>query len=324
MSVKYGWLCGLAMALVWLVQPVQAAPARILYVDSYHPGYAWSDGILAGLRQQLAGADVELVVHYMDTKRNRSQPEMISAGQIAQEAAQAIKPDLIIACDDNAAQYFIRPYYADGPIPVLFCGLNWDASQYGFPTPYVTGMVEVELLDSLLRLLQEEAKGSRIGFLSVDSSTDRKKLHWMVEQMGIQFTQVALVNEYQELKQAYQQMQQQVDVLFFSNQEGIRGWDGQDFKHWVATTTKVPVGTVNEWLKEYCLLSLVKVPEEQGQWVGQTSLRVLAGHPISSIAPVTNKLGNLWLNMALAEQLGIVFKPALLAWGQVVPMADTP
>ena len=43
---------------------------KILFVDSYHQGYEWSDGIEAGLRHGLEGAGVELKIVRMDTKRN--------------------------------------------------------------------------------------------------------------------------------------------------------------------------------------------------------------------------------------------------------------
>jgi hypothetical protein len=32
-------------------------------------------------------------------------------------------------------------------LPVVFVGVNWDASPYGYPTANVTGSVEVELIE---------------------------------------------------------------------------------------------------------------------------------------------------------------------------------
>ena len=46
---------------------------RVLFIDSYHAGYPWSDGITAGIQQVLADKDVELRIHRMDTKRNGSE-----------------------------------------------------------------------------------------------------------------------------------------------------------------------------------------------------------------------------------------------------------
>lgn len=42
---------------------------RVLYVNSYHQGYPWSDGISDAIKQVLKPAGVELQIAYMDTKR---------------------------------------------------------------------------------------------------------------------------------------------------------------------------------------------------------------------------------------------------------------
>jgi hypothetical protein len=43
---------------------------KVLYVDSYHEGYAWSDGITKGVKKGLEGTGIELKAVSMDTKRN--------------------------------------------------------------------------------------------------------------------------------------------------------------------------------------------------------------------------------------------------------------
>ena len=43
---------------------------RVLIVNSYHPGYAWSDDIMLGIRDVLGTQkNVELIIEYLDTKR---------------------------------------------------------------------------------------------------------------------------------------------------------------------------------------------------------------------------------------------------------------
>ena len=43
---------------------------RVLYIDSYHQGYAWSDGIVKGVQNKLKDTGVQLKTIYLDTKRN--------------------------------------------------------------------------------------------------------------------------------------------------------------------------------------------------------------------------------------------------------------
>ena len=46
------------------------AGKKIVWVNSYHEGYEWSDGIGAGIEEVLADTDVDLKVILLDTKRN--------------------------------------------------------------------------------------------------------------------------------------------------------------------------------------------------------------------------------------------------------------
>ena len=63
------------------------AGKKILYIDSYHAGYAWSDGILSGIEQGLEGTGIDLKVIRMDTKRNPSE-------DFAKQAALQMKADI--------------------------------------------------------------------------------------------------------------------------------------------------------------------------------------------------------------------------------------
>ncbi|WP_300465586.1 hypothetical protein [Desulfobacula sp.] len=86
----------------------------------------------------------------------------------ARQARQVIlswKPDLVIVSEDNAAKCLVAPYFKDADLPFVFCGLNWDASVYGFPFKNVTGMIEVQLITQIIDHLKPFASGSRIGAL---------------------------------------------------------------------------------------------------------------------------------------------------------------
>ena len=46
------------------------AGKKILYIDSYHEGYEWSDGLATGIEAVLADSGAGLRIVRMDTKRN--------------------------------------------------------------------------------------------------------------------------------------------------------------------------------------------------------------------------------------------------------------
>ena len=118
------------------------AGKKVLFVDSYHEGYAWGDGIISGIKTVLEGSGVELKIFRMDTKRNGEKAFKESAALKAKAEIEDFKPDVVIAGDDNASKYLVVPYYKDASLPFIFCGVNWDATGYGFPFKNVTGMLE--------------------------------------------------------------------------------------------------------------------------------------------------------------------------------------
>jgi hypothetical protein len=101
----------------------------------------------------------------MDTKRHSDESFKIEAAKQAKAEIESVKPDVVIAADDNASKYLVAEYYKDAVIPFVFCGVNWDAAVYGYPYNNATGMVEVTPVPQLVDQLQKVAKGNRVGFL---------------------------------------------------------------------------------------------------------------------------------------------------------------
>jgi hypothetical protein len=150
------------------------ADKKVLFIDSYHVGYDWSDGVVDGVRQVLKDTETELRIFRMDTKRNQSEAFKRGAALQAKALIESFQPDVVIASDDNASKYLIQPYYRDADLPVVFCGVNWDASVYGYPYANATGMVEVELIEPLVAQLRQLAKGDKMGFLAIGGTTSEK------------------------------------------------------------------------------------------------------------------------------------------------------
>ncbi|MDY6951560.1 MAG: hypothetical protein SWE60_08615, partial [Thermodesulfobacteriota bacterium] len=115
----------LSVLFVFSVCGPAMAKNKILYVDSYHQGYPWSDGITEGIQEVLQGKDVELKIIRMDTKRHTSEGFKREAASKAKALIEDFKPDVVIASDDNASKYLIMPYYRDASLPFVFCGVNW-------------------------------------------------------------------------------------------------------------------------------------------------------------------------------------------------------
>lgn len=302
-----------------------ASPAKkkVLFVNSYHRGYDWSDGITQGILDTFGAtlksngevdnseSKVILKIFYMDTKRNGSKESKESAALKAKEVIDSWKPDVVIASDDNAAKYLIVPYYKNSKLPFVFCGINIDASPYGFPSENVTGMVEVTLIKPMLKHLNKYAKGNRIGLLGADTLTRRKSaaIYGSYYKLDIDNRHAAT---FEEWKKEFAKLQDEVDMMLITSPAGISGWDRQAAVQFVLKNAKIPSGCMIHTAMPFALIGFTKVPQEQGEWAARTALDILAGKSPKDIPVVTNKKAKVYLNMRLAKKLGIKFPMELI------------
>ena len=291
---------------------------KVVYVNSYHEGYAWSDGIEAGLHSVFDGTGVELKIIRLDTKNNPDPAFGQAAGVKAAEEIAAYKPDVVIASDDNAQKYVVVPHLKGGSIPVIFNGVNWDASAYGYaPNMGITGMVEVELPDQMINLLSAYAKGTRLAYITVDSETERKVVDIYNQRFFNGQMQTYWVTNQDEFKAAYLTAQTEVDMLFMGNNAGT-DWDAAEMQRFVVDNATIPTGSINDWMAPYSLLTLAKSAREQGEWSARTALQMFDGIPVIDIPFGENKQGDVIVNLIIADKLGVVLSPSLLKNAQII------
>jgi hypothetical protein len=291
---------------------------KILYVDSYHEGYEWSDGVTGGIKSVLNGTGVELKIQRMDTKRNDTVAFGKQAALKTKSVIEEFKPDVVIISDDPAFQYLLMPYYRDASLPFVFCGINWDASIYGAPYNNTAGMIGVGPTPELIAFLKEYSKGDRLGFIAGNTTTDRKNAEYYKKLFNITFTRKYHVDTFEEWGQSYKILQDEVDILIFENKAGIKNWNDSEAHAFVLENTKIPVGAIQNYLSNDSLISLTKLPEEQGEWSAHTALLILNGTSPQDIPMVTNKKGKLYVNLKIAEKLGVNFNSNLLKNAEII------
>ncbi len=315
-----GWLCcgpGLAATDDGRA-PSRYRGKKILWIDSYHAGYEWSQGLERGIRGALAGSGAELKVWRMDTKRHSDEEYGRLAGQRARAVVARYRPDLVIASDDNAQRYLVVPYLKDTDLPVVFCGVNRDPGHYGYPCRNVTGMAEVELVEGLVRHLSRYARGDRIGVLGGDVHTTRIVTDQYNQQLFDGRLKRYLVRSFAEFKRAFLLAQQEVDVLLVRNNAGINDWDAAAAEAFLLENVVVPTGSVLPWMKPYNVLTMAKVPEEQGEYAAATALRIFAGARPEEVPVVSNRMAQLVVNLKMAKAAGIVLPVSLLQTAEVI------
>lgn len=291
---------------------------KILYIDSYNAGYEWSDGETRGIENILNNTGVELKILRMDTRRNDSEDFGKQAGMRAKSVLEDFRPDVVITSDDPAFKYVIMPYYRDAALPVVFSGINWDVSIYGGPYENTAGMIEVSLTPQLISYLKEYSKGDRIGFIAGNTATDRKNAEYYTKLYNINFTRKYHVTTFEEWKRDFLKLQEEVDIVILENNAGITDWDNNEAQAFVLENTKIPAGATMDWMPPYSLIGMTKIAEEQGEWSATTALRILGGTRPSDIPIVTNKKGRLYLNLKIAEKLGIIINPQILKNAEII------
>jgi ABC-type uncharacterized transport system substrate-binding protein len=296
----------LGLIFLWAVAvppPPAAAAGKILYIDSYHQGYGWSDGILNGIREALEGTGVVFTVHHMDTKRHTDAEFILKSALRARDAVDRFRPDVVIASDDNASKYVIEPFFKGTSLPVVFCGVNWDASVYGFPAENVTGMVEVAPVTQLIGELERYADGPRLGFIGPDTATSLKEAANYRSVFGLQFI-THFSKDAADWKAGFRRLQGAVDMMIIDSHGGLYADQEADLIRFVEAHTTIPTGTCYDFMADYALITFGKIPGEQGRWAARTALEILAGTPVSEIPVERNKEGALIINTRIAEVIG--------------------
>ena len=204
-----------------------ALAARCLYVSSYHAGYTWNDNLEEAMTTALQDQCV-IKKFYMDGKRNRT-PEFAQKKALqAKRLIDTWKPDIIIAADDNASKYLVMPYLKDVDIPVVFCGINWTADQYGYPYTNTTGMIEVGPIEPLVEEVTRTVKNAKHGvFLSADEITQYKEVERnrkVYEKYGITISHTT-ASTMADWEKHYLELQNKADFLILGNNAGINDWD---------------------------------------------------------------------------------------------------
>jgi len=297
-------------ALLLVCASAAAAQKKILLIDSYNEGYEWSDAIIDSARQVLNGK-TDLLITHMDTKRHGSEEEKIAAALKVKEQIKSYKPDLLIACDDNAAKYVIVPFYKDTAMPVVFCGINWDASIYGFPCNNVTGMLEVSVIHPLMAQMKKFAKGDRVVFIGNNNETNCKEAEMLKSHFNLNLD-IKYVATFDEWKEAYLYAQNNGDMLIFINNAGISGWNDAEAKKFTLENAKIPSGSCHAFVSPFVLVTYAKLGSEQGTYAANTALRILDGVSPKEIPIVGNECGQFYVNLPIAQKLGIQFSPATM------------
>jgi len=289
--------------------------SRIFYINSYHQGYGSSDEIMRGMNEVFAEKTVILETFFMDTKRQSAEEQIQAQAKIALARIHQFQPDVIIASDDNAVKYVIAPHFRNGPIPVVFCGVNWSCEQYDLPTPYVTGMLEVLPIEATIQTLKASYPASqKLVVLSENTTSERNNtalLDSLYRRLGLIPTHF-LVDNFEQWQQKFIEANQMADLLYLPTNGAIKGWDNPVASEFVAAHIKIPVFTCDDFMMPFAVFGQTKIASEQGEWAAETALKILAGNKPDVISVTRNEQSQIYVNERLAAIINLHLPPELL------------
>ncbi len=325
--------CILSIMVCFLLNQEKAATAgqnvvqgkKVLVVASYHPGYKWVDDIIGSLRASLRGA--QFTVFYMDSKKN-----LASAPEKAGEAFalyRKIQPDAVITIDDNAQKYFVVPYLKDKvATPVVFCGVNDDASKYGFPAANVTGVLEKKHYRegiSFARVIDQNIQN--VAVLYKKSPSNDTNLAQIAKEKGTYAAAVVESVEVRTLAEALQaavRLESKAEALLLLNMTGItdengRQMEGHDVIAAIVGRTKLVTIGVSDWeIEAGVLCGVIKSGEEQGALAADQLVSIWKGRAVKDIPLTENKNGRRFLNVSTLKKLNLTLTPEVIIGTRII------
>jgi ABC-type uncharacterized transport system substrate-binding protein len=284
---------------------------KIFYINSYHKGYVPSDEKMMAIQETFAAqTNMVLKIFFMDAQRRQDEKSIQAKTKEALKSVRDFNPDVIVASDDDAVKYVIAPYFRKGPIPVVFCGVNWSCHQYGLPTAFVTGMIEVlpakEALEILRKIYPEMKK---LTVLSGNSSSDRKNIKTLesIFRREELFSETNLVDNFSSWKQFFLAANKTSDVIFLPSNGAVAGWNDTEAWEFVFKNIRKPTFTCDESMMRFSVFGMTKVNREQGEWAANTALDILAGKKPIDFPVAVNRQTKGYINPLLAGVIG--FKP---------------
>ncbi|MCP4117474.1 MAG: response regulator [Desulfobacteraceae bacterium] len=172
----------------------QSQSRRILYLNSYQNGYAWSDGILNGIRSELSKTvdSLDLQVEFMDSKKYYGQKMLEVLHGYYKYKFRNDHFEVVITSDNSAFDFALK--YRDSlfpGVPIVFCGLNnYNPAMLGGQKG-ITGIEESvdfsENLEIARRLHPNATKMVVIGNQTVTSLAIIREIKETIKEKAIDF-----------------------------------------------------------------------------------------------------------------------------------------
>jgi ABC-type uncharacterized transport system substrate-binding protein len=312
------WL--LAGLVAWSASTAAASGFRVLVVMSYEEQNPWVVEIREGIDSVLRPSS-EITYFYMNTKVDREG----GPGKAAEAYAlyETLRPDGVIAADDDAQSMFVVPFLKDKvATPVAFNGVNESAAKYGFPASNVSGVLERAHVRESLAFAKQLIPSIRTACFMTNDVPAGAALRTQVEaeksSYPVKVNGFHLVKRIGELAGLAKSLRTSCEALFVDSLEGIADADARplDNRAVLAALAKVYEGPIlagNRYqVEQGAWAAVVKTGQEQGEKSAEMLLQAMRGKPIARIAVSRNMRGQRVINVTAVEAHRLAPRPIVL------------
>ena len=309
----------LIIAVIQLILPSFSLAVQdkksVLYINSYHNGYKWSDSLLEGVRTVLNNSNykVDLQIEYMDAKKFHYDTLKENHFALFKEKFVGESFDIVVISDNDALN-FVNQYREElfPGVPVVFCGIN-DLMEADLGTGNMTGVVEVYDLVATLNVAKKlHPKRDRVIIL-IDNSTAGVTIRRQAEKI-LEQTDTDLKVEFWiqlSLEEAQQRVSHLPDDTFLfiaPYYQTIHGrfYTSEEVSEAIYRHSTVPIYTAWEFMIGYGAVGgRVLSGVEHGKMAGEMALQILQGKKADDIPILREPSGIYLFDYNVMDKLGI-------------------
>ena len=267
---------------------------NVLYINSYHNGYEWSDNIFYGVRDSFlkSGKNIYLQIEYMDSKRYYGDKINEILFNYYKFKFRTTRFDLIVTSDNNAYE-FISQHGEDlfPNVPIVFCGINdVEAGQVPMRSRMTGVLEEFDVLWNIDLAIKFHAGKKRLVVIGDKSMTGiaianqvRAQLSGLSRDIEVEFLDEFTLDELvQKVRIASAN-----SIFFFIpfyKDVGEAVYSAQDVLEIVWNQTGVPLYSAWEFLLGHGMVGGKLISGySHGQAVAEMGLRILDGESPANI-----------------------------------------
>lgn len=277
---------------------------RILVLNSYNVGYAWTDNEVRAIQDVFAeDQDVILHMEFMDSKVSNAPQHFSNLARLLELKFATIRFDIIIATDDDALD-FLRQYSSTlfPDTPIVFAGINNFRLKKIAGLTQVTGVNEEADFNANLELIARLRPGAESIYVISDNLTAGRMIRREFDAAADDFrhrfdfhylsdlTMEQLLSRVAALKE-----DSAIFYLTFFQDAAGRHFAPQEAIPLIAERASIPMfGQVDYMIGEGIVGGKVKSAYYQGRVAAQTAQRILNGE-LAECIPIEMQSPNYYM-----------------------------